>query len=76
MTNTILIANRGEIACRIIRSVQSLGLKAVAVHSDADATARHVRMADSTVHIGPSRAADSYLDAGRILEAAKESGAG
>lgn len=76
MTDTVLIANRGEIACRIIRSVQSLGLKAVAVYSDTDAEARHVRLADSAVHIGPSRAADSYLDAGRILAAAKESGAG
>lgn len=76
MTDTILIANRGEIACRVIRSVQSLGLKAVAVYSDADANARHVRLADSAVHIGPSRAIDSYLDAGRILAAAKESSAG
>lgn len=71
MTDKILIANRGEIACRIIHSVQAAGLKAVAVHSDADAGARHVRMADEAVHIGPSRASESYLDAARILDAAR-----
>jgi 3-methylcrotonyl-CoA carboxylase alpha subunit len=71
----ILIANRGEIACRIIRSCKALGLTAVAVHSEADATALHVRMADEAVAIGPGAARDSYLLAEKILAAAAVSGA-
>ncbi|MEW5425029.1 acetyl/propionyl/methylcrotonyl-CoA carboxylase subunit alpha [Amorphus sp. 3PC139-8] len=75
MTTTILVANRGEIACRIIRSIQALGMRAAAVHSDADANARHVRLADEALHIGGSRATESYLSADRILEAAARCGA-
>lgn len=74
MTNKILVANRGEIACRIIRSIKSLGLTALAVYSDADATARHVRLADEAHHIGGSRATESYLDAARILDVARKAG--
>ena len=76
MFDTVLIANRGAIACRIIRSLRQLGLKAVAVYSEADADARHVAMADQAVCIGPAPAAQSYLDASRILAAARETGAG
>ena len=76
MTDTILIANRGEIACRIIASAQALGLRTVAVYSDADANARHVRLADKSVHVGGPRAVESYLDTTRILSAARDSGAG
>jgi 3-methylcrotonyl-CoA carboxylase alpha subunit len=72
---TLLIANRGEIACRIIRSAKVLGLATVAVHSDADARALHVALADRAVHIGPSKPAESYLKIGAILEAARSSGA-
>ncbi len=71
----VLIANRGEIACRVIRSCQALGLATVAVHSEADAAALHVRMADQAIPIGPSAARESYLVAERILEAAAASGA-
>ena len=74
--NTVLIANRGAIACRIIRTLHALGLKAVAVYSEADADARHVAMADLAVCIGPAPAAQSYLNAERILAAARETGAG
>ncbi|TSD90046.1 ATP-grasp domain-containing protein [Mycobacterium sp. KBS0706] len=72
---TLLIANRGEIACRIIRSAKALGLAAVAVHSDADAKALHVALADRAVHIGPSKPAESYLKIDAILKAARGSGA-
>jgi geranyl-CoA carboxylase alpha subunit len=71
----ILVANRGEIAVRVMRTAQSLGYKTIAVYSDADATAPHVKMADDAVHIGPSPVGQSYLDMDRILNAAKESGA-
>ena len=71
----ILIANRGEIACRIIRTVRSLGLTSVAVYSDADKNALHVTDADHAVHIGPSEVAKSYLDIDRIIQASLESGA-
>ncbi len=71
----VLIANRGEIACRIIRSCQTLGLATVAVYSEADATALHVRVADEAILIGPSAARESYLVADRILEAAATTGA-
>ncbi len=75
MFDKILIANRGEIACRIIRSARRLGIATVAVFSDADRRALHVRMADEAVHIGPARAAESYLSIERILEAVRQSGA-
>lgn len=70
MINTLLIANRGEIACRIILTARRMGIRTVAVYSDADARARHVRMADHAVHIGPSPAAQSYLRGEAIIEAA------
>ncbi|MBU1236606.1 MAG: acetyl/propionyl/methylcrotonyl-CoA carboxylase subunit alpha [Gammaproteobacteria bacterium] len=75
MFSTILIANRGEIACRVIRTARRLGIRAVAVYSEADANARHVRMADAAVCIGPAAARESYLDIERIIAAAKETGA-
>jgi 3-methylcrotonyl-CoA carboxylase alpha subunit len=73
--NSLLIANRGEIACRIIRTARRLRIRAVAVYSDADASALHVRMADEAVHIGPSPARESYLVGEKIIAAAKETGA-
>jgi 3-methylcrotonyl-CoA carboxylase alpha subunit len=73
--STVLIANRGEIACRIIRSCRRLGIKTVAVYSDADASALHVKQADIAVHIGASRPADSYLQGERIIQAALQTGA-
>ncbi|WP_221584047.1 biotin carboxylase N-terminal domain-containing protein [Microbacterium sp. G2-8] len=76
MFDTVLIANRGEIACRIIRSVHAAGLRAVAVYSDADAGARHVRLADAAVRLGPAAAAESYLDIQKVLDAARATGAG
>ncbi|MBF6602804.1 MAG: acetyl/propionyl/methylcrotonyl-CoA carboxylase subunit alpha [Sphingorhabdus sp.] len=75
MFKKILIANRGEIACRVIRTAQKMGIKTVAVYSDADARAPHVQMADEAVHIGPSPAAESYLIADKIIAACKETGA-
>jgi len=75
MFSKILIANRGEIACRIIRSARRLGIATVAVYSDADAEALHVREADEAVHIGGSPPAESYLAIERIIEAARRSGA-
>src|SRR5205809_1216719 len=71
----LLIANRGEIACRIIRTARRMGIRTVAVYSDADARALHVRQADQAVHIGPSPARESYLVVERIIAAALESGA-
>lgn len=71
----ILVANRGEIACRVIRAAKKLGLEAVAVYSDADAEAMHVEMADASVHIGPPVATESYLRQDAILAAAQETGA-
>jgi len=71
----LLIANRGEIACRIIRTARAMGVATVAVYSDADAKALHVRQADEAVHIGPSPAAESYLVGAKIIAAAKETGA-
>ncbi|MDQ7018642.1 MAG: acetyl-CoA carboxylase biotin carboxylase subunit [Robiginitomaculum sp.] len=73
--NSILIANRGEIACRIIRSAKALGLRTIAVYSDADVDAPHVRAADEAVRLGPAPAAGSYLDSARVLAAARDSGA-
>lgn len=75
MFDKILIANRGEIACRIIETAQKMGVRCVALYSDADKEALHVKMADEAFHIGPSPSKDSYLRMDRILDAAKESGA-
>ena len=75
MIKSLLIANRGEIACRIMATCRALGIRTIAVYSDADAAAKHVREADEAVHIGPAPAADSYLRADKILAAAKASGA-
>lgn len=75
MFKKILIANRGEIACRVIRTCQRLGVTTVAVYSDADRRAMHVQMADEAIHIGPAKAADSYLNMDRILVAAEQTGA-
>jgi 3-methylcrotonyl-CoA carboxylase alpha subunit len=75
MFSKLLIANRGEIACRIIRTARAMGIATVAVYSDADAKALHVRQADEAVHIGPSPTAESYLVGEKIIAAAKETGA-
>ena len=75
MITSLLIANRGEIACRVIRTARRLGIRTVAVYSDADARALHVREADEAVHIGPSPAAESYLVGEKIIAAAKKTGA-
>ena len=75
MLHSLLIANRGEIACRIIRTARQLGIRTVAVYSDADARALHVRMADEAVHIGPSPARESYLLGDKIIAAAQATGA-
>jgi len=72
---TLLIANRGEIACRVIRTARAMGLRTVAVYSEADANAMHVSKADEAVLLGPSRARDSYLNIERVLEAARATGA-
>jgi 3-methylcrotonyl-CoA carboxylase alpha subunit len=75
MLKSLLIANRGEIACRVIRTARKLGIRTVAVYSDADAKALHVRMADEAVHIGPSLVRESYLRGEKIIDAAKASSA-
>ncbi len=75
MMAKLLIANRGEIACRIVRTAKAMGIATVAVYSDADAKALHVRRADEAVHIGRSPAADSYLRGEKIIAAAKDTGA-
>jgi len=75
MFSKILIANRGEIACRIIKTARRLGVRTVAVYSEADASARHVALADEEVEIGPAPARESYLIAERVLEAALRTGA-
>ncbi|NKI33743.1 ATP-grasp domain-containing protein [Wenzhouxiangella sp. XN79A] len=75
MFKRILIANRGEIACRIIATCRRLGIDTVAVHSEADRGARHVRLADQAIEIGPAEAAKSYLVAERIIDAARATGA-
>lgn len=75
MFDTILIANRGEIACRVMETAQAMGVRCVAVYSDADAGAKHVQMADMAVHIGGAAPAQSYLRADKIIAAALETGA-
>ena len=75
MIQSLLIANRGEIACRVIRTAREMGIRTVAVYSDADAKALHVRQADEAVHIGPSPARESYLVGEKIIAAAKATGA-
>ena len=75
MFKKILIANRGEIACRVIKTAKLMGIKTVAVYSDADRNALHVRMADEAVHIGPSPAAQSYIVIDRIMQAVRQTGA-
>jgi len=71
----ILIANRGEIACRVIKTAKAMGIKTVAVHSDVDSNALHVKLADESVCVGPAPTSESYLRADRILEAVKQTGA-
>jgi acetyl-CoA/propionyl-CoA carboxylase, biotin carboxylase, biotin carboxyl carrier protein len=75
MFNTVLVANRGEIAVRIMRTLRSLGIRSVAIYSDADANARHVQEADSAVRIGPAAASESYLSTERVVQAALDAGA-
>ncbi len=75
MIKKLLIANRGEIACRVMRTARRMQISTVAVYSDADANALHVKMADEAVHLGPAPAKDSYLRADLILKAAKDTGA-
>src|SRR3954469_1879263 len=75
MITSLLIANRGEIACRIIRTARRLGIRTIAVYSDADAKALHVRQADEAVHIGPSPAREAYQGGEKITAAAKATGA-
>lgn len=71
----LLVANRGEISCRVIKTAQRMGIHTVAVYSDADANALHVQMADEAVHIGPAPSKDSYLQAEKIIEVARKTGA-
>ncbi|NGO78968.1 acetyl/propionyl/methylcrotonyl-CoA carboxylase subunit alpha [Streptomyces sp. YC504] len=75
MFDTVLVANRGEIAVRVIRTLRALGIRSVAVYSDADAEARHVREADTAVRIGPPAASESYLRVDALIEAARRTGA-
>ena len=75
MFKKILIANRGEIACRVAATARRMGIQTVAVYSDADAQAPHVRACDEAVHIGPADPKDSYLQWERILAAAEKTGA-
>ena len=75
MFEKILIANRGEIACRVIKTAKAMGIKTVAIYSDADAQALHVQMADEAVHIGPSPANQSYIVIEKVMEAIRQTGA-
>jgi len=72
MVESVLVANRGEIVVRVIQACHELGIEAVAVYSDADETAKHVRQADRALHVGESMVTKSYLDADAILDAARE----
>ncbi len=75
MIKKILIANRGEIACRVIKTARKMGIKTVAVYSDADRNALHVEMADEAVHIGPAPSNQSYIVIDKILDAIRQTGA-
>src|SRR5579884_3661318 len=75
LIRTVLVANRGEISCRVIRTCRAMGIRTVAVYSDADANARHVREADEAVRIGESAATASYLSIPALLDAAQRTGA-
>jgi 3-methylcrotonyl-CoA carboxylase alpha subunit len=75
MFTKILIANRGEIACRVIKTARKMGILTVAVYSDADADSLHVNMADEAIHIGGSPSRESYLLSEKVIEAAKRTGA-
>lgn len=75
MIKKILIANRGEIACRVIKTAKKMGIATVAVYSDADANALHVKMADEAVHIGPAPSSQSYIVIDKILAAIEKTGA-
>ena len=75
MFNKILIANRGEIACRVIKTARKMGIGTVAIYSDADKQALHVQMADEAIHIGPPPANQSYIVIDKVMEAVKTSGA-
>ncbi|MCL2389981.1 MAG: acetyl-CoA carboxylase biotin carboxylase subunit, partial [Endomicrobia bacterium] len=75
MFKKVLIANRGEIACRIIRACRELGVKTVAIHSEADKESMHVKIADQAICVGPASASESYLNIPSIIAAAEISGA-
>ena len=75
MFKKILIANRGEIACRVIKSAQAMGIKTVAIYSDADVQSLHVKMADEAVHIGPAPANESYIVIEKVMDAVRQTGA-
>ena len=75
MITSLLIANRGEIACRIIATAKKMGIRTIAVYSDADSHARHVKLADEAINIGPAASSESYLRGDKIIAAAKQTGA-
>ena len=72
---TVLVANRGEIAVRVIRTLRTMGIRSVAIYSDADAGARHVREADAAIRVGASPAAESYLNIAAVIDACQDTGA-